>query len=225
METLPLYVPVTFGLTVFLGLFLFYRATKSATALLVLLGWIAVQTALGLSGFYQVLDPSLPRFPVLLLPPLLTVVLVMSTRRGQRFVDGLDLRLLTLFHVVRLPVEVVLFWLFVQGTVPELMTFEGRNYDILSGLSAPVVYYFGFVQKRLSRSALILWNVGCLLLVVNIAINGLLSARTPFQQFAFEQPNVAIGYFPFVLLPALLVPMVIFAHLAAIRRLRSLPTL
>lgn len=224
MENLPLYVPITFGLTVLLALYLFYRATQSASVGLILLGWIAVQTALGLSGFYQVVNPTPPRFPLLLLPPLLTIITVMSTKRGQRLIDGLDLRLLTLFHVVRLPVEVVLFWLFVQGAVPQLMTFEGRNYDILSGLSAPVVYYFGFVRKRLSRTALIIWNVVCLGLVVNVAINGLLSARTPFQQFAFEQPNIALAHFPFVLLPALLVPMVIFAHLAAIRQLRTLKT-
>lgn len=224
MENLPLYVPITFGLTVLLALYLFYRATQSASVGLILLGWIAVQTALGLSGFYQVVNPTPPRFPLLLLPPLLTIITVMSTKRGQRLIDGLNLRLLTLFHVVRLPVEVVLFWLFVQGAVPQLMTFEGRNYDILSGLSAPVVYYVGFVRKRLSRTALIIWNVMCLGLVLNIAINGLLSARTPFQQFAFEQPNIALAHFPFVLLPTLLVPMVIFAHLAAIRQLRTLKT-
>ena len=219
MQTLPLYVPVTFGLTVLLALYLFSRATQSRTALLVLLGWAAFQTGLGLAGFYQAINPTPPRFPLLVLPPLLLVIGMMSTKRGQRFIDGLDLRLLTLFHIVRIPVEVVLFWLFVQGAVPQLMTFEGRNFDILSGLSAPVLYYVGFVGNRPKRMALLIWNIVCLGLVVNIAVNGLLSAPTPLQQFAFDQPNIALGYFPFVLLPSLLVPMVIFAHLASIRRL------
>ncbi len=221
MNNLPLYVPITFGLTVLLALYLFYRATHSSRVLFGLLGWVALQTVLGLSGFYQATNPSPPRFPLLVLPPLLTVLIVMSTKPGHRFINGLDLRLLTLLHVVRIPVEVVLFWLFVEGAVPQLMTFEGRNFDILSGLSAPLVYYWGFVRNRLSKPVLIIWNLVCLGLVVNIAINGLLSAQTPLQQFAFDQPNIALAYFPFVLLPSVVVPMVIFAHLAAIRRMRK----
>ena len=39
------------------------------------------------------------------------------------------------------------------------------------------------------------------------------------QQFAFSQPNIAILYFPFSLLPACVVPLVALAHLVAIRRL------
>jgi hypothetical protein len=64
----------------------------------------------------------------------------------------------------------------------------------------------------------------CLGLVVNIAINGLLSAPTPLQQFAFDQPNIALAYFPFVLLPSVVVPMVIFAHLASIRQILTRKT-
>lgn len=224
MDTLPLYVPITFGLTVLLALYLFYRATRSSRVLLVLLGWSTLQSVLGLSGFYQAINPSPPRFPLLVLPAFLLVIVLMSTKRGQRFIDSLDLSFLTLLHVVRIPVEVVLFWLFVQGAVPQLMTFEGRNFDILSGLSAPVIYYFGFVRKSLPQTALLIWNIVCLGLVVNIAINGLLSAPTPLQQFAFDQPNIALAYFPFVLLPSVIVPMVIFAHLASIRQLLTSKT-
>ncbi len=224
MNDLPLYVPITFGLTVLLALYLFYRATRSSRVLFLLLGWITLQSVLGLTGFYQAINPSPPRFPLLVLPGFIVVIGLMSTKSGQRFINGLDLRFLTLLHLVRLPVELVLFWLFVQGAVPQLMTFEGRNFDILAGLSAPIIYYLGFVRKRLSKTALIIWNILCLGLVVNIAINGLLSAPTPLQQFAFDQPNIALAYFPFVLLPSVVVPMVIFAHLAAIRRLWMLNT-
>jgi len=220
METLPFYVPLVFGLTVLLALFLFYRATHSSKAFLVLLSiWIGIQTVLSLVGFYQVTDSFPPRFPFLLVPPVIIMVVLFNTKWGKLFIDSLDIKLLTLFHLVRIPVEIVLFWLFVHGAVPQLMTFEGRNFDILSGLSAPVVYYYGFIQKRLNRTVLIGWNVACLVLVLNVATHGLLSAPTPLQQLAFEQPNIAILYFPFVLLPAVLVPLVIFAHLVSLRQL------
>ncbi len=221
MDTLPFYVPTTFGLTVLLTLYFFYRANSSFRVLSLLLSWVTLQSILGLSGFYLAINPSPPRFPLLVLPALFLVIVLMSTKPGQRFIDGLDLRFLTLLHVVRIPVEVVLFWLFLHGTIPQLMTFEGRNFDILAGLSAPVIYYLGFVRKRLSKTVLLIWNIVCLGLVINIAINGLLSAPTPLQQFAFDQPNIALAYFPFVLLPSVVVPMVILAHLASIRQVIS----
>lgn len=47
----------------------------------------------------------------------------------------------------------------------------------------------------------------------------MLAAPTVVQQFAFDQPNVAILHFPFIALPGCLVPLVALSHLAAIRRL------
>jgi hypothetical protein len=99
------------------------------------------------------------------------------------------------------------------------MTFEGRNFDILCGLTAPFIYYFGYVKPVLSKKILLAWNVICLLLLANIAIIAVLSAPLPIQQLAFDQPDIALLYFPFVWLPCFVVPVVLFAHLTTIRRL------
>src|SRR4030095_6487987 len=100
-----------------------------------------------------------------------------------------------------------------------LMTFSGRNFDVLSWLTAVFVYYFAFEKRRLGYKAMLVWNVACLLLLLNIVINAILAAPFTFQKFAFEQPNIAVLYFPFTWLPACVVPLVLFAHLAAIRKL------
>ena len=99
------------------------------------------------------------------------------------------------------------------------MTFTGRNFDILAGLTAPLIYYFGYVKQKLNRTTLIIWNLISLGLLLNIVINALLSAPSPIQQFAFDQPNTAILYFPFSLLPTFIVPVVLFAHLVVLRQL------
>lgn len=59
-----------------------------------------------------------------------------------------------------------------------------------------------------------------LCLVSFILVNGVLSVETPFQQFAFGQPNRALAYFPFILLPAAIVPIVIFTHITDIIKIR-----
>ena len=133
--------------------------------------------------------------------------------------DALDVKTLTILHVIRVPVELILLSLFLHKAIPQLMTFEGRNFDILSGITAPFVYYFGFVGKRPKAKIVLAWNFICLALLINIVINAILAAPSPFQKFAFEQPNIAIMYFPFIWLPCCIVPLVLLAHLASIRKL------
>jgi hypothetical protein len=77
------------------------------------------------------------------------------------------------------------------------------------------------VKKNIKGRLILIWNILCLGLLINILANALLSAPFPFQQFAFDQPNIAILYFPFNLLPTFVVPLVLLAHLAAIRQLIS----
>jgi hypothetical protein len=117
----------------------------------------------------------------------------------------------------------VLLWLAIYKTIPQLMTFEGRNFDILSGITAPFIYYFGYVTGKLHRSLLLIWNLLCIALLVNVVTIAILAVPTPFQKLAFDQPNIAVLYLPFIWLPAVLVPMVLFSHLVCIRQLFSVP--
>jgi len=220
MENLPFYIPLIFGLTTILTVVFFYKATNSSKAtLLILMSWLTIQAFVGLSGFYRDTDTIPPRFLLLILPPLLFIIGLFATSKGRQFIDRLDAKTLTILHVVRIPVEIVLFWLFVNQTIPELMTFEGRNYDILSGLTAPIIFYFGYITKQLDRKIILFWNFICLGLLINIVANAILSAPFPFQQFAFEQPNIAVLYFPFIWLPCCIVPLVLLSHLSSIKQL------
>jgi hypothetical protein len=220
MENLPAYIKIVFALTTFLTVVLFYvAARRSTTFIVIMVIWLALQTLVGLTEFYTVTDTVPPRFLLLVGPPILLILILFFTRKGKEFIDKLDQRYLTLLHIVRIPVEIVLFWLFVHKVIPELMTFEGRNFDILSGITAPLVFYFGFIKKTLNKTILIAWNLVCLGLLLNIVINAILSVPTPFQKFAFDRPNIGVLYFPFNWLPACVVPLVLFSHLSALRQL------
>ncbi|GAB3573051.1 hypothetical protein GCM10027345_05210 [Hymenobacter daeguensis] len=221
MQTVPTALFVVFPLLTAFTVWQFYRAAnKSRTTLYVLLAWLGLQAALGLSGFYTAAPGSTPpRLALAVLPPVLVIVGLMLSARGGAYVDGLRLDQLTLLHTVRIFVEVGLLVLYLHHAVPKLMTFEGRNWDIFSGLSAPVLYFLVFRRQLLGRGALLAWNLLCLGLVFNILVNALLSVPGPLQHFGFDQPNIAVLYFPFVWLPACIVPLVVLAHLAAIRQL------
>ncbi|MDZ7899624.1 MAG: hypothetical protein U5N85_16585 [Arcicella sp.] len=100
------------------------------------------QGIVGLSGFYTKTDGFPPRFLLVIAPAILLIVYLFNSAKGKQFIDNLSIEKLTILHIIRVPVEIVLFWLFLQKTIPQLMTFEGRNFDILAGITAPIVYYF-----------------------------------------------------------------------------------
>jgi hypothetical protein len=220
MENLPLYISVFFILTTVFSLLFFYYASRWSRAFLAIAFiWLIIQSVLSLALYYTKTDTMPPRLLLAVIPPILLILGLFATVRGRRWLDQLDLGRLTLLHAVRVPVELVLFWLFLQKTIPQEMTFEGRNFDILAGIGAILIYYFGFIKKQLTVNALLLFNFLGLVLLLNIMFHGILSLPTPFQQFGFEQPNIALMYFPFVWLPSCIVPLVLVSHLASIRLL------
>ncbi len=231
IENLPTYITLTFGLTTVATLILFIWTIRNSDseairkkALSILIGlivWLIVQAVLTLIGVYNTDTNSFPPKIMLLgiLPTFFTVVLLFATSKGRQFIDSLPLKNLTYLNMVRVPVEIVLFWLFLNGAIPELMTFEGRNFDILAGLTAPFVAYLGLTKQKFSQNIILIWNFICLGLLINIVVNALFSAPSPIQKFAFEQPNIAILNFPFSWLPTFIVPIVLFGHLTSIWQL------
>lgn len=225
IENLPGYVTWVFALTTFAAVIVYLYAVREASprkrppllTACVLAALLGLHAALALGGFYLA-RTSPPRFPLGPLPTtaLLLILFFASARRG---VSAKALRILTLLSTVRVPVEFVLLWLYQHGQVPRLMTFEGRNFDILSGLTAPLVGWLAFRGGGVNRPLLVVWNLLALGLLLNIVTHAILSLETPFQRFAFDQPNRGVLYFPFIWLPAVIVPVVFVSHVISLWRL------
>lgn len=161
-----------------------------------------------------------PKFALMsLVPAFLFMILLFNTKKGKVFIDSLPLSILTIISTIRIPIEIVIYWLFLYQTLPEILTFEGRNFDILAGISAPFIFYFGFIKKTLPKKVILGWNILSLLLLINIVVMAIFSFQTTFQYFGLEQPNVAFLYFPFFWLPSFIVPIVFFTHFVSIRQL------
>ena len=222
---IPAWLSVCFALLVILLVAGIYyavrRVAKKRTSYLLLgcLLWLSFLFVLAQNSFFLELQTVPPRFLVAVLPPFIFIAVVFLSRQGRQFMDGLSLRHLTWVHTVRIGVELLLFQLFVVGQIPKIMTFEGRNWDILAGLTAPMMVFMVFQQKKWSFKVLLVWNIISLGLLINIVTTAVLSAPFPFQQLSFEQPNVGVLKPAFIWLPGFVVPVVLFSHLAAIRRL------
>lgn len=222
----PFFLVLFFLIAAAACLWLFYNALKTIgnkpalAIILALLGWTVLQSILGYLGCYRHYENVPPKLLLYGILPITTAIAVMlmyaPTRKN---LIKINIEALTWIHIIRIPVELCLFWLFLVKMIPQQMTFEGKNFDILSGLSVPFVIYYGIRKRRVNRIFLLWWNIISLLSLLTIITIAVLSAPFPFQQLGTLQPNVAIFYFPFVLLPTLIAPIVLLAQLIGIIRL------
>ena len=70
------------------------------------------------------------------------------------------------------------------------------------------------------RIALI-WNLLGLLALANVVTRSVLTAPGPFNLIHAEVPNLMMGTFPFLYIPAFFVPLAVALHVLAIRNISS----
>jgi hypothetical protein len=198
-----------------LSLLLFYRGTgKGNYFLLVFSLWFLISGSLALAGVFEHNPVYLP---VAMLVTISLTILVL--RRSVRQV--LDPKALLAVHILRVPVELVLYALYLQKKIPVLMTFTGWNFDILIGISAFILLLLMLWKGRLNRRLFLAWNITGLFFLLFIVGLAILSSPLPVQQFAFNQPNVAVLSFPYCFLPFVVVPVVLMSHVLLIKGLRN----
>jgi hypothetical protein len=153
---LPVYISITFILvTIITILFLFKAGIKTKQMLFIIIIWLVFHALLTFNGFYEITNTMPPRFILMIVPPVLLIVLLFFSAKGGSFIDSLYIQWLTWLHVVRIPVEFVLLWLFMHKQIPLIMTFEGKNFDIISGITAPLIVWLGFHKRYLNKKILI----------------------------------------------------------------------
>lgn len=236
MSTIPFSITVLFlGITLLLALFfplLSARAAKNAgcsakrrrtiplfTGGAIVL-WLVLTGILAGAGFFNDFLSLPPHFAVAILPPLL-VILLASLRPVRAFIRKAPVSWLIYIQAFRVLVEWMLYQLHGIGVVPEQMTFEGLNFDIITGLTALPV---GWLASRGGRGAVKvaqIWNAVGLALVVTVMVVSILSAPTPFRLFTDGPANTFIAHFPFIWLPAFAVPSALLLHLWSLGQLRG----
>ncbi len=203
----PLLVILTVGCFV-------YAARPGRYLLMLVLGWAVLQSVIAATGFYGVTGVLPPRFLLVIGPGLLFVLYVGAGPGGRGVRSRMSAERLHYLHLVRIPVETIfLYNLYREGLVALDLTFGGSNWDIVPGVLVPLVGYLYYRKKWLSGRWVLAVNVfgfGSLLWTMSLAVR---SAPGPLQQLSFNLPTVAPLYFPFVLLPAVIVPLVLTAHL------------
>ncbi len=228
MDSIPSYVAWTFiAIVIAVISFLTYgfhhaspgkKSLTSSIVLTVLIGWVFLVSVLTFSDFFS--DYSFPpRLMVIVSIPSLFIIMSLLLPRTRSYLMDIPITTLHYLHIIRVPVEMVLWWLSVWAVVPEIMTFEGSNLDIISGISAPFAAVFMVGSRSKSRLGAIIWNVLALGLLINIVSIAIAHSPYFFEGTEDTPVNMGILFFPYVLLPTFIVPAVLFSHLVSLNQL------
>jgi hypothetical protein len=199
------------------------RAGVGPVNLLVLAAlYVIVPSVLAASGRLDRYSP-LPA-PALILLAFLTCLTVCLTlaRRGSSIASATSLGALIVLQSFRMPVEWLLHRLYSEGVVPIQMTYAGRNWDIVSGVTGLLLGAWLLSGRTVPTWLILGWNLLGLGLLLNILTIAIVSTPVPFRQFPLDPPNLLPSTFPFVLLPSFLVELALASHLLIFRKLSDI---
>lgn len=220
MPTLFLLLVLVVALATIRGL---RRAGVDWTVVLALvITYLAIPALLARAGALDRYDP-MPAPAILLLGGLaaLTAVLVLMTSVGARLTLGVSLGAVVALQSFRIPVEWMLYRLYVDGIVPVQMTWEGRNLDVVTGVAGLLLGAWLLSGRTVPYAVVLGWNLLGLMLLANIVGTAVLSTPVPFRRFTEGPPNLLPSTFPWIWLPSFLVQVAWGSHLLVFRRLRA----
>jgi hypothetical protein len=185
--------------------------------LIAFFGWfvlIYIWSRLGIFRYFELFPVNAA--PVIVLP-LITILFFTFSKSVKEILPHIPQENIIKLQVFRFYVEVLLWALFASALLPVQMTFEGRNFDVITGVTAMGVAWL-ITKNKFPKIAVILWNIMGLGLLVNIVAIALLSMPTPFRYFMNEPANTIVTEFPISFLPAFLVPLAYMLHILSLRK-------
>jgi hypothetical protein len=118
------------------------------------------------------------------------------------------------FHAFRVPLELVLHSWAKQGTVPQTMTWDGQNWDIISGAFAILVAPFAIRSRALAWAA----NLIGFALLLNVIRVAAMSSPLPIG-WGQDPPLLLALHLPYALIAPVCVVGALAGHIVLTRAL------
>ncbi|MEO6542334.1 MAG: hypothetical protein ABIN74_15135, partial [Ferruginibacter sp.] len=185
----------------------------------IILVWLGILCVLAYNSFFSDFSKLPPRPALAILIPLPLVLIFVFSKAGTKLIRAVPPQWLVFMQSFRIFVELMLWSAFAANKLPVQMTFEGGNFDVLSGILAIPVGWLLLTKRSWAPKAAIAYNILGVLLLLNILVIAVLSMPTPFRYFMNEPSNTLVAEFPIILLPGFLVPLAYSFHIFSLRQL------
>lgn len=184
--------------------------------------WFAAVFALERGGLLSRLEEMPPKIPMLALGAIGLALAISRVGVVKQALAVMPAWWPVALQTFRAPLELALYSLFVVGLMPEQMTFAGRNFDVLVGVTAPVLAFL-IATQRAPRWLQGAWQLASVALLVNVVSIAITSAPGPLHLDWMGAPLTIVAQWPYALLPAFLVPVAALGHVLSISKLLDRP--
>jgi hypothetical protein len=216
MTSFPL-LPLAVAVVIVFGLRRWKPGAGMIAALAMVL-WFLVVFALAKLGVLAKFEELPPKIPMVAFGAIAVGLVVSRIEVVKEALAAMPAWWAVALQTFRLPLELALYWLFTVGLMPSQMTFSGRNFDVLVGLTAPVMAFL-MATKRAPRWLEWAWQVFAVGLLVNVVSIAVTSAPGPQHLDWPGGPLTIVAQWPYALLPGFLVPVAVLGHVLAISKL------
>ena len=163
-----------------------------------------------------------PKFALFLIFPLFLFsgVFIFKNRKKE-WISSIPSHWLIFFQSFRILVEIIFVYSVAAGILNKEASIEGYNYDMILGISAPIVGLL-FYKNIIGKNIVKLWNYLGLAILVSVIFVFMSSLYNP-QLFGSETillPKEAVHY-PYVLVAGFLMPVAVFIHLLSLAQLSN----
>ncbi|HYE30044.1 MAG TPA: hypothetical protein VEH27_01320 [Methylomirabilota bacterium] len=182
--------------------------------------WLVSVSIRAKMGWYLEPHDFPPRFLIVIAPWILGLAALAWSRKAGDFAEKFSQNFLIGIQGFRVLVELCILALHRRDLMPEEMTFHGQNFDIIPGITALILAAFVRTDSVRWVGPIVLWNIVSMGVLLVTITTGALSAPGPLRLLKTEIPNIAPLTFPYVLLPAFLVPLAFAFHILSLKRAR-----
>jgi len=200
-----------------------YAIKKKKVMLVIgLLLWQVYIFVVATSGIIETYELP-PRFPLfLIMPAFLFTGVFIYKNRNNAWIQNIKPSTLIYIQVFRVAVELLFVFSISANVLPKLVTIEGYNFDMLIGLTAPIVAFLVFNKKLLSKRIALLWNYLGLFVLASVVALFITSTYVP-NLYNSEIPLISLDAtrYPYVLIAAFLMPLAVFLHILSIVQLNK----
>jgi hypothetical protein len=164
-----------------------------------------------------------PKIPILIFLPLIIITAIFYfNNKNDAVLNAIPKTYPVYYQTFRILVELLLLFTFYKNIIPETATFEGWNFDILMGITAPFMAYFVFRGNIKNLFLAKAWNILGIFMVLFVAF----IIASGFYQPQIWGSETQLVKFEFVKMPYLLIagflaPSAIFMHLVSLMQLRK----
>jgi hypothetical protein len=180
--------------------------------------WLAVTLWVSASGVLHQFERRPPPIMLLMVTVVAVAAWVAFSRVGTLVVRHTSWAALVGLQAFRLPLELLMHRAYAEGIMPVQMSYSGRNFDIVTGVTA-IALAWALARGPVPRWIIAGWNVLGTVLLLNILVIAVASMPM-FHRFGPDRLNVWVADPPFVWLPTVLVFTAIAGHLLIFRKLR-----